>query len=251
MRRFLASCLLVTSSAYAQPRAMNDAAKQELERGIELYTQQRYADAIDAFEAGHAIDPHPDFHYVKAQALRLSGDCESALTAYRAFLDSQPPAREAEATRKNIAKCEQILASMPPPAPVPVHEPELPARDAELEPAPRTEAPGITRTVRRAWWSDRLGLTLSAAGVAGLGTAAGFALAARAAADETALALDRAQWEDAHAAWQRNRIIAGVAAGAGATLIVLAAVRFSVRDRSVSVAAASGGGAIVAVGGAW
>ena len=66
-----------------------------------------------------------------------------------------------------------------------------------------------------------------------------------------ALARDVDEWSDHRATWQRDRIIAGVTAGAGAALVTLAAIRFSTHDRTVRVAATSSGGAVFAVGGAW
>jgi hypothetical protein len=87
--------------------------------------------------------------------------------------------------------------------------------------------------------------------VIALGLGAGLAIAARQAAADTALAVDTDQWSDSRRVWQRDRIIASVAAGAGATLVTLAVIRFSVHDRTVRVAATPGSGAVVAVGGQW
>lgn len=251
MRCFLISSvlLLASTSAFAD-RKISAAAKVELERGEQRFRDKDYAGAIAAFDAGYAIDPQPIFLYDKAQAQRLSGDCTSAIDSYKAFLATDPPAHEAARANKNIASCE---AKLPPPSPILVEEP-APAEEPEPAAAPVVRAqdtapPALTE--ERAWWHDRLGVTLATTGVIALGVGAGFAVAARNAAADIALARDVDEWSEHRAAWQRNRIVAGVAAGAGVALVTLAVVRFSVHDRTVRVAPASSGGAVVSFGGSW
>jgi hypothetical protein len=248
MRCFLASSFLIALSfanAYAD-RKISAPALIELERGEQLFRDKDYAGAIAAFDAGYALDPQPIFLYDKAQAQRLAGDCAAAIATYNDFLATEPPANEAALARKNVENCEAIAgrALAPPPAAAPAAP--------SIEPEPATPPPlALSITEQHAWWSDRVGVTLATTGVIGLGVGAGFAFAARKAADETALATNVEQWSERRAAWQRDRIIAGVAAGAGVALVTLAAVRFSMRDRTVRVAATGGGGAVVAIGGSW
>jgi hypothetical protein len=58
-------------------------------------------------------------------------------------------------------------------------------------------------------------------------------------------------WSEARDRWQRDRIIAGVALGAGTALVVTGVLRLSLRDRNVAVTPAQSGGALVSIGGAW
>jgi tetratricopeptide (TPR) repeat protein len=248
MRCFLISTLLLVASTQAwADRKISPAAAVELERGEKKFRDKDYAAAIAAFDAGYALDPQPIFLYDKAQAQRLSGDCRGAIESYKAFLATSPPANEASRARKNIENCEAVL---PPLAPEPIvaEQPEPVTRAAAADRRPPLQA---VITEEKAWWHDRVGLTLVTTGVVALGVGAGFAIAARQAAADTALARDVDEWSDHRATWHRDRIIAGVAAGAGAALVTLAAIRFSTHDRTVRVAATSSGGAVFAVGGAW
>ena len=168
MRCFLISSILVASllaSAHAD-RKIRSAALVELERGEQLFRAKDYAGAIAAFEAGYALDPQSIFLYDKAQAQRLSGDCAGAIATYKAFLATKPPDNEALRARKNIATCE---ATLPPPA-APTAPPAQPASRAPIiEPAPQPviasrplpAAPPPTIREERAWWHDRLGMTLA------------------------------------------------------------------------------------------
>jgi tetratricopeptide (TPR) repeat protein len=248
MRCFLISTLLLVASTQASAdRKISPAAAVELERGEKKFRDKDYAAAIAAFDAGYALDPQPIFLYDKAQAQRLSGDCRGAIESYKAFLATSPPANEASRARKNIENCEAVL---PPLAPEPIvaEQPEPATRAAAADRRPPLQA---VITEEKAWWHDRVGLTLVTTGVVALGVGAGFAIAARQAAADTALARDVDEWSDHRATWHRDRIIAGVAAGAGAALVTLAAIRFSTHDRTVRVATTSSGGAVFAVGGAW
>src|SRR5438046_3550488 len=116
MRLCLASAfiVLIATPVLADPRPMQPTAKAELDRGLERFAAHDYVTAIAAFDAGYAIDPHPDFLYAKAQAQRLGGDCRSAIDTYTAFLASAPPASESELAKGNIAKCQQLLAASHP-----------------------------------------------------------------------------------------------------------------------------------------
>lgn len=247
MRCFLISSFLLASSlvAYAD-RKISPAAKVELERGEARFRDKDYAGAIAAFDAGYALDPQPIFLYDKAQAQRLSGDCKAAIATYKQFLDTGPPAHEATRAHKNIANCE---ATLPPP----VDETEAPVVDSEPATVAAPEPMSAPKPLReeRAWWSDGLGMTLVTSGVIGLGVGTGFVVSARSAAFDTANASNVAEWSSAHDRWQRDRVIAGVALGAGATLVVTGALRLTLRDRTVAITPASGTGAMVSLGGAW
>jgi tetratricopeptide (TPR) repeat protein len=249
MRCFLISSLLLVSSATTAlaDRKISESAKVELERGEARFRDKDYAGAIAAFDAGYALDPQPIFLYDKAQAQRLSGDCASAIESYKAFLATNPPPNEATRAKKNIASCE---ASLPPSVP----EPVAPVEDREpapFEDAPRASAPIAIEREQRAWWSDTLGVVLVTSGVVGLGVGVGFAVNARSAAYDTSQAANTDDWSEARDRWQRDRIIAGVALGAGTTLVVSGVLRLSLRDRDVAITPAQSGGALVSIGGAW
>jgi tetratricopeptide (TPR) repeat protein len=226
-------------------RKISDAAKVQLERGEVLFRLKDYAGAIEAFEAGYVLDAQPIFLYDKAQAQRLSGNCRAAIETYKVFLATDPPANEATRARKNIANCE---AQLPP---VVEPKPELDTELAPVEEDKREQPIASVQREDRAWWGDGIGMTLLTTGVISLGVGVGFAVSAQAAADDTNLAVDTTQWSAAYERWSRDRLIAGVALGAGATLVVSGVLRLSLRDRSVAVTPTGSHGAMVSLGGAW
>jgi hypothetical protein len=256
MRCFLISSLVIaicSRSAYAD-RKINPAATVELERGEAKFRDKDYAGAIAAFEAGYAIDPQPIFLYDKAQALRLSGDCHAAIEVYKAFIASQPAPDEATRAKKNIENCEATLPPPPPPRAAPPRPAPAPAVDTEAAPLPAgppKREPELAIAERSGWWSDGLGITLVTTGVIGVGVGCGFAIAARSAAVETALATNVNEWASANHNWERDRLIAGVALGTGAAVLAAGVLRLSFRDRGVGVSPATGNGAVVSIGGGW
>jgi len=254
MRRYLVSTLLLCGIASADSRPIVETAKRELDRGLERFAAHDYATAIAAFDAGYAIDPHPDFLYAKAQAQRLGGDCRAALVSYRAFLSSNPPSTEAELARGNITKCEEVLAASAPTEPVDV-SPTVPV-DVSHVPPPMTPPPphdAIDTTSPSGWWTDRTGWVLAGAGLVGLAVATVFVVQARNNADATASALTLDDWTSSHDAWQTDQVVAGIAAGVGAALVIGASIRFwsASRDRVVTKPTASGHGAVLLLEGSW
>lgn len=101
--------------------AMDDAARQLFQRGAAQYEAGAYAQAIDAFERGQRLDPHPDFLYALAQAYRKLGDCSRAISLYQAFLATHPPDEEAARARANLERCPLSPPAAPPPPPVTEH----------------------------------------------------------------------------------------------------------------------------------
>jgi hypothetical protein len=135
------------------------------DRGLALYQAKDYAAAVQAFEAGFALEPRREFLFANAQARRLAGDCRGAVPLYQRFLEMAPPAVQASATHIALARCaQQMAAERPPPSPPPIVVAPL---------APPAPPPP--------WWRDGAGAALLGAGVVGLGVGAGFLWAAHAA----------------------------------------------------------------------
>jgi hypothetical protein len=160
-----------------------------MEKGLRLYDVQSYAEAIEEFKAGYAVDPAPDFLYAMAQAQRLSGDCFHAVLTYQSFLRTHPAERRAAPARQNIERCASNAGEATPAAPPPPVEPRasappepipVPAPAPEPIPPPRastpaaapvaaTEAPAATAT-GHAWYDDGVGDALMIAGVVAAGS---------------------------------------------------------------------------------
>ncbi|RMH44069.1 MAG: hypothetical protein D6689_03340 [Deltaproteobacteria bacterium] len=243
---------------------MDPRARAHLDRGLEHYRARDYEAAIREFRAGYAIDPRPELMFAIGQAERLSGDCASAIRAYREFLATDPPEPQAKAASAAIERCEVALGETgwtsaeipdrgPPAAParpagrVPA---AAPAAHAAPAPAAPAAAPGDDR---RPWYRDPIGATLLGAGATsaavGIGLFVSSAAERRAAAD----AATYGEYERHLDAAQSRRTAAWVGVGVGAGLASAAAVRYWLRrDRGTSrrdltvVPTASGAALVVA-----
>jgi tetratricopeptide (TPR) repeat protein len=171
---FLSAALIaLAGSAHADDATLDPAAKTHLDKGLELYGQKKFSEAIAEFEQGYAIDPKPAILYALAQAERLDGRCSKAIEHYQAFLDKRPePEREA-AARANMARCKDLLAAKAPPETPPAEPAPTPAPAPAPTPAPVAPAPPPTADRAPAetspWYSDTFGDVLTGAGVVALG----------------------------------------------------------------------------------
>jgi hypothetical protein len=241
MRHALFSVLgiaMLVPDAVADKRKLAPDAKAELDHGLKAFQAHRYAEAIIAFDQGYTIDPDPDFLYAKAQAQRLGGDCRAAIASYNRFLSSAPPDDEAALARGNIARCEHVFAAS--------NEPEPPALPTQPIVVERPVEPP-------AWYTDRAGLVLAGSAVIAAGVALGFVLETNANATDGAAAPTLPEWEDKRDAWQRDRVIAGVAAGTAGALAIGAGIRFWWSARHADVQITTGGSArsALVIGGRW
>ena len=195
---------------------MHPAAQALYDRALAAFAARDYPAAVRDTEAGYAIDPRREFLFTEAQAKRLAGDCRGAVVLYQRFLTTAPPQVQVDATHIALSRCAQELASRPP---VVVLAPPAPP-----PPAPRPRPPR--------WWHDPWGLSLAAAGVAGLGIGLGWFIAADAARDDAG---DATTWAAYQARWstaESRRDVAVIAASVGAAALIAAGVRFAIVRRS-------------------
>jgi hypothetical protein len=272
MRRCRASALscvavlaVQLATAHADPRPMKPDAKQELDHGIASMEKRDYVAAIASFDVGYALDPHPDFLYVKAQAQRMGGDCRAALGTYKAFLATNPPRREADRANANIKKCEEMLATSPiaPPIETTDSKTETPPSKDEFKKQDLTSLRGGSsrdiapppQTDTVPWWHDRIGLTLAISGAVALAGGVGFTLLAQKDTSDAANAGDLSEWRAAQDAWDRDHVIAGVGFALGVGLAGAAIIRFATADHSVKSSpvgiTSTRDGTVVFLGGRW
>jgi hypothetical protein len=130
--RALAALVVLTLPVWAVPARGQAApklpvepqAREHFERGIELYRGTFYREALNEFQRSYELDPRPELLYSMGQAARGMGDCEKATEYFRAFLRTFPPARQIEAARVQMARCEAerlraeglVGGAQPPPA---------------------------------------------------------------------------------------------------------------------------------------
>ena len=196
---------------------MHPAAQALYDRALAAFAARDYPAAVRDTEAGYAIDPRREFLFTEAQAKRLAGDCRGAVVLYQRFLTTAPPQVQVDATHIALSRCAQELASRPP------RRRAGAARAAA--PAPRPRPPR--------WWHDPWGLSLAAAGVAGLGIGLGWFIAADAARDDAGRRDDagpryQARWSTA----ESRRDVAVIAASVGAAALIAAGVRFAIVRRN-------------------
>ncbi|HNN92248.1 MAG TPA: hypothetical protein PKI03_08270 [Pseudomonadota bacterium] len=102
---------LVSEPAWAEePSAETKAqAGQAFGRGMKSYQAKEYAQAIAEWEGGYRLIPQPVFLYNIAQAHRLAGAPEKALSMYRRYLRESPTAPNRAEVEERIAALEQQL----------------------------------------------------------------------------------------------------------------------------------------------
>jgi len=238
---FLGVALIaLAGSARADEPKLAPEAKAHLDKGLELYGQKKFVEAIDEFEQGYAIDPKPSILYALAQAERLDGRCTKAIDHYQQFLDTQPaPEREA-AARANLARCKDLLAAKAPPE-TPPAEP-APAATPAPAPTPAPIAPVPPPTADRApvetspWYTDTFGDVLTGTGIVALGVGSYFFFVSRhneSVAQSEGDAPSGATYEqhlDRVDRAERQRTIAIVTGGVGLGLITAGVLRYVLRS---------------------
>lgn len=229
----------------AQAPALHGKASADFDRGLAAYRRGNYRAAARAFAAGYAIQPHPDFLFPWAQALRLAGDCAAAVPLYRKVLATVATPRDRRSVQRLIDECHTDTdestpppsehAPEPEPAPTTATEPTPapPPPESASTPAPIAPAPGAhaaigisSRAPRRPWYGDGWSATLTAAGTVAVGVGAGFLIAGKVAADGAAAADTLGTFAaDSHNATIRYRVGA-VALGVGGALVAAGVVHY-------------------------
>jgi tetratricopeptide (TPR) repeat protein len=211
--------------AAAQPAS--DLQKQ----GIDAYKAGDYAKAAALLERAYKADPKPETLFALAQAERLGGKCDKAIPHYNKLLEKTTELNQAKLIQNNVGLCEASLDKKP---------------DEPAKPVTRT----VVREVRK---SDRVATAMLGGGMLAIGSSVGLFLAASGAASDASAArtlddhdrfLDRAT---------RDRVLAFVAGGVGAGLVVGAIVKWQLDGTKPTEVAVvpSASGATFAVSGRW
>src|SRR5215471_1364644 len=121
--RELVVCLAMARVASAQPSdEAHEFAKESrahYEAGERAFEAKNYDGAIAEFRAGFAIDHDPYWFYVEAQVERVEAlagkldKCREAIVNYRKFLESNPPADDAQTATHNAGRCQLDLTKQP------------------------------------------------------------------------------------------------------------------------------------------
>jgi tetratricopeptide (TPR) repeat protein len=232
MKRTVAVVAVVCTLA-APALAVAGAADDQLALGLARYEAGDFDGAMDAFDAGYAVDPRPAFLFAAAQAARRSGDCRRAIDYYDRFLASDPSERQAEAAREQRDRCAETL----------------PAETAPAEPDPAPAAP-----VRR-WYRDPVTDGVIVGSVVLLLAGTTFALSAADATDDANAATTYDEHDAAADRASRRQVLSLVTFGGGVALGAYAAWRIvrhpDGHERSATLRVGAGPGVGLAIGGAF
>jgi tetratricopeptide (TPR) repeat protein len=144
-------CLLTAATANADPNAKPDStqeARAHYRRGTAAYALGRYAEAATEYEAAFELAPDPALLYNAAQAHRVAGNKERALTLYQNYVRVYG----AEAT--NIDDVKRIMTEL------------KQSIDREAKPAAKPTAPTGPTSVTTPATAGVTGTTVAASEVA-------------------------------------------------------------------------------------
>ncbi len=224
----LAVLLLATAARAETPDEL-------LKRGLALYKDGKYAEAVVVLKQAYDADPKPEVLFPLAQAERLAGNCTAAAEHYKKILEQIGDINTAKLVRQSLELCE-------PPTPTPGPAPKC-------EPTTKAPESGPPKTVvREVGHTDRVAVIAAGGGALALGAAVGLYFAASSTRD----AADRAGSLASHdtladrADSERNAMI--VTASIGAAALGFATFRFlthtDARRTDVAVVPTSRGGAV-------
>jgi tetratricopeptide (TPR) repeat protein len=133
----------VWTRANGQEQADLERAHELSDLGLAAFGVGRYADAIADFDAAYALSRVPLLVFNSAQAHRLKGDCEEAVTLYQRYIEVDPTAANRAVAEMHLSNMQQCVRARvaPTPAPAPQTRVELSPLPAQRPPPPRTRRP--------------------------------------------------------------------------------------------------------------
>jgi len=112
MKRLAAAALVLMSLAAMEARAEDVAeAKARFRRGVALFEDRRWREAMAEFETAYRLKPHGTIHFNVAQCRERLDDGPGALRSYEDYLREVPGARDGAAVRAAMRRIEARLAS--------------------------------------------------------------------------------------------------------------------------------------------
>jgi tetratricopeptide (TPR) repeat protein len=112
MIRLAAAVLVLGALATAPARAEDVAeAKARFKKGVELYRDRRWRDAMAEFEAAYRAKPHGAIQFNIAQCRERLEDWPGALRSYQDYLREVPDATDRAAVRASMRRLEERLAA--------------------------------------------------------------------------------------------------------------------------------------------
>jgi tetratricopeptide (TPR) repeat protein len=218
----------------AQPK--DRGARLHFTQGNRLYRARKLDEAIAEYQAGAAIEPTPVFDYNLGQCYRKLGRHADAIRHYERFLESGRPEGELrdlvtgflhqlrdELTRTATQQPPTVVAPAPAAMPAPVRAPASGSPERRSVSAPVSAADLSSSAVarRERWYSDRLGWSLVAGGVAFAGGATYLRVRASGFHDDAGLSPDEDRRIELRDAAQVRGFV-GAALGVGSAVLIAA-----------------------------
>ncbi len=113
MTRLAAALLAVAALAAAIPARADDVAeaKARFRKGVDLYRDRRWREAMAEFEAAYRLKPHGAIHFNVAQCRERLEDWPGALRSYQDYLREVPDAKDRAAVRASMRRLEERLGA--------------------------------------------------------------------------------------------------------------------------------------------
>lgn len=212
------ACALAPAATHAKPKKpkkpdnsflVHPDARAHYNRAGKFAETNDLRAAVAELDAAHAIEPHPELLFIRAELRLRLGECSAAVALYEAFLASHPSEAAQQQAREGIAACPAEAKPEPEPEPEPAPEPP---------PEPPAPPP-------RPWHRDPAGATLLAFGVAATLTAGALAVPAVLERHQADIAPSSA-YDDHRRTSIALQWSAGAAGIVGAALIVGVALRY-------------------------
>lgn len=100
-----------TPSAEGAATARRSQAKAKFDEGVKAFSEQRYADSVQAFQQADAIEPSAPLSFNIARAFEKLNDASSALRWYRDYLRRTSGASNAAEVNARVAALADTLAA--------------------------------------------------------------------------------------------------------------------------------------------
>jgi tetratricopeptide (TPR) repeat protein len=175
LRAFLGLVALGVPALSAAPAAAQaqDGFRELVDKGLELYTQKKYDDAIKSFEQAYALRAEPELVYNIARAHEKSLRRAEAIAAYEKFVNL--PGTTAELRTKALNAMEALRAEQ-----AALDRAKVPAKVDVSAPTPadREGTSGVAAQVEPERSAPVLPWALVGVGAAGMGVGAVFGLLA-------------------------------------------------------------------------
>jgi tetratricopeptide (TPR) repeat protein len=113
--RALGALLALALSLAAVPAARADEladAKASFRRGVELFKEKRWKEAMEEFQAAYRAKPHGALHFNVAQCRERLDDWPGAIRSYRDYLHEVPNAADKDVVNASVKRLEEKLGKV-------------------------------------------------------------------------------------------------------------------------------------------